>query len=85
MANKKVRIFVYGDGMHVCSETARASAQRVEEVDRQRTLYHQNIKNAKERRELAAEVRNSIGAFEVKLRATQRDLKHQDDDDDDDV
>ena len=39
---------------------------------------------AVERRELQAEVRNSIGAFEVKLRATQRDLKHQDDDDDDD-
>jgi hypothetical protein len=41
------------------------------------------LQTAKERRELATEVHTSIGAFEVKLRATQRDLKNQDDDDDD--
>ena len=59
-------------------------AQRVEEVDRKRARHFQNIKNAKERKDLALEVRDSIGAFEVKLRATQRDLKKQDDDEDED-
>ena len=57
--------------------------QRVEEVDRRRTRHFRNLQTAKERRELATEVHTSIGAFEVKLRATQRDLKNQDDDDDD--